>query len=103
MAALELAPGGAFDPAAFGEFLDAQPDLGTKWAPRYVRLVEHMPLTANNKVNKRPLRADRWETSDPVWLRVARDAPYRWMTPADVAVLRDEFEAHGRSHVLDTL
>jgi hypothetical protein len=23
------------------------------------------------------------------------------MTPADVAVLRDEFEAHGRSYVLD--
>ena len=28
-----------------------------------------MPLTANNKVNKQPLRSARWETGDRVWVR----------------------------------
>jgi fatty-acyl-CoA synthase len=103
MASLELAPGAGFDPEAFAEFLAAQPDLGTKWAPRYVRIVERTPLTANNKVNKQPLRAERWETDDPVWMRESRDAPYRRMVDADVASLRAEFDAHGRAHVLDAM
>ena len=38
MAALQLREGAAFDPDAFAAFLAAQPDLGTKWAPRYVRI-----------------------------------------------------------------
>ena len=100
MAALELGPGVEFDPDAFAEFLAAQEDLGTKWAPRYVRFVERMPLTANNKVNKRPLRAARWETDDPVWVRHDADGPYRRMTDADAAALRAEFETRGRGHVL---
>ncbi|HEV8208106.1 MAG TPA: acyl-CoA synthetase, partial [Acidimicrobiia bacterium] len=101
MAALELGPGVEFDADAFAEFLAAQSDLGTKWAPRYVRVVEHMPLTANNKVNKQPLRAARWETSDDVWVRELADGPYRRLTEADVAALRDQFAAHGRAQVLD--
>ena len=101
MAALELGPGVEFDADGFAEFLAAQPDLGTKWAPRYVRVVEHMPLTANNKVNKQPLRAARWETSDEVWVRDPADGPYRRMTDADVAALRDQFDAHGRAQALE--
>jgi fatty-acyl-CoA synthase len=103
MAALELGPGVEFDPEAFASFLAAQPDLGTKWAPRYVRVVEHIPLTANNKVNKQPLRAARWDTDDAVWVRHAPDAPYRRMTDADADALRAEFDAHGRAHVLDAI
>jgi fatty-acyl-CoA synthase len=101
MAALELGPGVEFDADAFAEFLAAQSDLGTKWAPRYVRVVEHMPLTANNKVNKQPLRAARWETSDDVWVRDPADGPYRRLTEADVAGLSAQFAAHGRAQVLD--
>jgi steroid-22-oyl-CoA synthetase len=100
MAALELAPGASFDPDAFAAFLAAQDDLGTKWAPRYVRVVEAMPLTATGKVNKQPLRAARWETDDPVWVREGKDGPYRRMTSDDAAALRAEFESHGRGHVL---
>jgi fatty-acyl-CoA synthase len=99
MAALELGPDVEFSSDAFIEFLAAQADLGTKWAPRYVRIVEHMPLTANNKVNKQPLRAARWQTADAVWMRDA-GGPYRRMTDADADALRAEFETHGRSHVL---
>ena len=32
-------PGKSFDPDEFAEFLDAQSDLGTKWAPRFVRVM----------------------------------------------------------------
>ena len=42
MAALE-SRGAGFDPEAFPAFLAAQPDLGTKWAPRYLRLVDALP------------------------------------------------------------
>ncbi len=103
MAALELAPGVEFEPEAFAEFLAAQPDLGTKWAPRYVRVVEAMPLTATGKVNKQPLRSLRWQTDDGVWVREGKDDSYRRMGDADVAALHAEFEAQGRAHVLDAM
>src|SRR5207302_969481 len=38
MAAIELRPGAGLDPEAFASFLEAQPDLGTKWAPAFVRV-----------------------------------------------------------------
>ena len=94
MAALELSA--PFDVGAFAEFLAAQPDLGTKWAPRFVRIVAQMPMTSTNKVNKQPLRADRWETADAVYWRPSRDVPYRQLSAADVAELQRQFEEHGR-------
>jgi fatty-acyl-CoA synthase len=103
MTAVELGPGERFDPDAFAAFLAEQPDLGTKWAPRYVRHVAGMPLTATNKVNKQPLRAERWETDDPVWFRPEKDARYRRLTAEDVKALRDEFGDNGRAHVLEAL
>jgi fatty-acyl-CoA synthase len=103
MAALELASGASFDPDAFAAFLASQDDLGTKWAPRYVRVVAGMPLTATGKVNKQPLRAARWETEDAVWVREGKDGSYRRMTSADADSLRAEFERHERAHVLDAM
>jgi fatty-acyl-CoA synthase len=100
MAALEIEPGGSFDPAAFTSFLAAQPDLGTKWAPRYVRIVTALPVTATDKVNKLPLRSEMWNTADPVWHRKGRSQDYVAMTGDDVERLRDEFAAHGRTHLL---
>jgi fatty-acyl-CoA synthase len=69
MAALEIEAGSEFDPDSFTAFLAAQPDLGTKWAPRYVRIVTALPVTATDKVDKKPLRAQNWNTSDPLWHR----------------------------------
>ena len=40
---------------AFEEFLAAQPDLGPKQWPRYVRILDALPRTATNKVLKREL------------------------------------------------
>ncbi|MGI5326468.1 AMP-binding protein [Actinomadura nitritigenes] len=85
MAAVAMAPGRAFDPGAFAAFLAAQPDLGTKWAPRYVRIVAELPRTPTNKVIKRSLRDEAWNTADPVYerrdgsyVRRSPDSPRRW-------------------------
>ncbi|MFF5257315.1 AMP-binding protein [Actinomadura viridis] len=103
MAALELR--GPFDPAAFARFLAGRPDLGTKWAPRFVRVVAATPLTATGKVDKRPLRRARWEpgAAGPVWWRPGRALAYEPLTTGAADALREEFRAHGRAHVLTTL
>ena len=59
MVALETVPGRPFDPEAFAEWLAAQPDLGPKWVPRYVRVSSSLPQTATGKVTKVGLRAER--------------------------------------------
>jgi fatty-acyl-CoA synthase len=100
MAALTLRPGAHFDPARFSAFLAAQPDLGTKHAPRYVRIATKLPSTETNKILKRVLRRERWECADPVWLREA-DGAYRQLGAADATALRARFRARGREAVLD--
>ncbi len=100
MATLELEPGASFDPDAFTAFLAAQPDLGTKWVPRYIRVVASLPVTATNKVDKKPLRAEGWETSDPMWHRTGRGDAYVPFGPSDRIGLRDEFAANGRADLL---
>ena len=100
MAALELEAGATFNPDAFAAFLAAQADLGTKWAPRYVRIVSRLPTTATDKTDKKPLRAEQWWTDDPVWHRPDRSAPYRPLTADDRAALRDAFEVSCRVNLL---
>ena len=96
MAAIELCPGAVFEPQSFATFLAQQDDLGTKWAPRFVRLVPSMPLTSTNKVDKQPLRAEGWATGDAVWWRPPDEPSYRPLTTADRRRLQDEFEEHRR-------
>lgn len=69
MVALQLRPEAGFDPDGFAAFLAAQPDLGPKWMPRYVRLVEQFPMTETGKVRKRLLRAEGTGCADPLWWR----------------------------------
>lgn len=75
MAALQLRPGAAFDPTGFALFLTAQPDLGTKWAPRYVRVSEALPTTATAKILVRQLRNQGLECDDAVWQVAPGDPP----------------------------
>lgn len=96
MAVLELAPGAAFDPAAFAAFLADQADLGTKWAPRYVR-IGPLPVGATNKIDRRRVRRDRWYTDDPVWWRPGPSPAYQPFTAADLVDLEARFAEHGRS------
>ncbi|MFB8270314.1 AMP-binding protein [Streptomyces sp. NPDC055955] len=94
-------PAGPFDPLAFTEFLLSQADLGTKMAPRFVRIVERMPVTATNKVHRVGLRREGFRCADPVWWRPPGESEYRRLTDADVAALTAEYAAHGRSELLD--
>ncbi|WP_432018485.1 AMP-binding protein [Streptomyces sp. 1222.5] len=74
---------GTFDPAGFAEFLRAQPDLGTKMAPRFVRVVERMPVTATNKIQRARLRGEGFRCADPVWWRPPGEESYRPLTAED--------------------
>jgi fatty-acyl-CoA synthase len=99
MAAVQLRPGAAFDPDGFATFLAAQSDMGTKWAPRFVRVSEALPITATSKVLTRTLRAEAWRCPDPVWW-TPHGRPgvgYQLLGSSDVAGL-DEAAA-GRSGV----
>ncbi|MGW1954172.1 AMP-binding protein [Streptomyces sp. NPDC001920] len=75
---------GTFEPAAFEAFLSAQPDLGTKMAPRFVRVVERMPVTATNKIHRARLRREGVRCADPVWWRPPGERTYRRLTQNDV-------------------
>jgi fatty-acyl-CoA synthase len=96
MAALELIPGARFDPTAFAHWLAAQPDLGTKWTPRFVRIAASLPQTANGKVTKLALRAEAWVCDEPVWWQAPRTDMYALLTAADRSALAAALAAHGR-------
>ncbi|MFE5894254.1 long-chain-fatty-acid--CoA ligase [Streptomyces sp. NPDC056468] len=74
---------GTFDPVAFADFLAAQPDLGTKMAPRFVRVVERMPVTATNKIHRAGLRREGVRCADPVWWRPPGEQTYRSLEDAE--------------------
>jgi fatty-acyl-CoA synthase len=103
MVAVELKPGAVFDPEAFDGFLDEQADLGTKWRPRFVRVAASFPLTHTNKIKKRDLRREHWETTDPIWWKPNRDAGYRPFSDSDAKELNAEFEQAGRAQLLDAV
>ncbi len=103
MAAIELRPGTRFDPADFDEFLDEQPDLGTKWSPRYVRIAAEMPKTETQKVLKRLLRREHWMVDDDVFWRETKGTPLRVMSVADRDELHARFAARDRMDQLERL
>ncbi|MEI7479225.1 MAG: AMP-binding protein, partial [Actinomycetes bacterium] len=83
MAAVQLRPGANFDGVLFDQFLSEQSDLGTKWAPTYIRISGELPITATTKVLKQTLRSDALATTDEVYSRSARSGPYVLMSDAD--------------------
>jgi fatty-acyl-CoA synthase len=105
MAAVEMRPERSFDPAGFAGFLARQPDLGTKWAPLFVRIVAAMPVTGTGKITKTGLSAQGWSCDDAVfWRPESRgqlEAPYRPLTEGDRGRLRRTFEDHGRLGLLE--
>ena len=99
MCAVTMRPGAEFDPELFADFLSAQSDLGTKWRPTFVRVVDAVPTTANGKIDKAPLRAAAWEADD-VWWAPTRTSPYQRLTEVDRERIRDEFIRSGRANAL---
>lgn len=102
MCAVELDTGAEFDPVAFGACLAEQPDMGDKWWPRFVRVTDRIPLTGSNKVNKAPLRAVAWNTSDPVYTRVGRTSEYVLLDDETRVRIEEQFVANGRTALLPT-
>ncbi|WP_241732655.1 AMP-binding protein [Dietzia sp. B19] len=103
MAAIQLEPGVAFDPAAFSEFCRTQPDMGTKWAPRFVRIMETMPVTATRKIAKPDLRRQSWTGPGEVYVRGGAalvggddDDEFRPLTSALRDSVLEQYSLHGR-------
>ena len=101
MAAVEVSDLTDFDPDEFAAFLAEQDDLGTKSAPRFVRVSTNLPVTGSNKVLKRELQAQLWRTDEPVYRWEGRGEPvYAPMTEDDKGDLEAQFEASGRQRFL---
>ncbi|MFF6780212.1 AMP-binding protein [Streptomyces sp. NPDC012510] len=91
---------GTFDPCRFAAFLLDQPDLGTKMAPRFVRVVPSMPVTATNKIQRATLRREGFRCPDPVWWRPPGKWAYHRFSAVALARLVTEYRAHGREELL---
>ncbi|MFF1923126.1 AMP-binding protein [Streptomyces sp. NPDC058221] len=101
MAAVEIAAGTRFEDMDLPGFLDRQEDLGTKGAPRFVRVSHALPTTASGKLRKKEMQLDGWRTGDPVYRWAGRGKPaYTPMTDEEKAALRGEFQANGRARFL---
>ncbi|MFB7550443.1 AMP-binding protein [Streptomyces sp. NPDC056154] len=101
MAALEVAEGTRFEDLDLPGFLAGQQDLGTKGAPRFVRVSHALPTTGSNKLRKKEMQLDGWRTDDAVYRWAGRGRPaYALMTDEDKAALRGEFLANGRGRFL---
>lgn len=102
MAALKLDPGVEFDPILFRSELESQSDLGTKWAPRYIRIIDQVPVTANHKVFKPALRREAF-VCDRAWWRPDREADYEPLDARALDQLRTRYAAQGRAHLVEGL
>jgi fatty-acyl-CoA synthase len=104
MASVVLREGSELLPGAFATWLDAQPDLGPKWRPRYLRVAAELPTTGTNKVLKRTLARQKFRLDlvgdDPIYVR-ERGRPYRRFTPDEEWRLHAEFVDAGRERFWD--
>jgi fatty-acyl-CoA synthase len=94
-----------FDGSSFASWLNGQPDLSTKWQPRFVRVSEALPSTPTNKVLTRTLVHQKYRSDrvggDAVYLRARGEESYRRFDERDEARLREAFAANGRLAVWD--
>ena len=106
MAALQLQPGATFDPAEFAEFLNSQTDLGPKWVPSFIEIVDDFPMTPSNKVIKRELVLRRWHNAETegdarIWWRTGREIRFERFSIAEAQLLRSKFAAQNREGLLN--
>ncbi|HEX6310356.1 MAG TPA: AMP-binding protein [Acidimicrobiia bacterium] len=105
MAGLVLRPGAELDPVAFAAWLDAQGDVGSKWRPRYVRVLHDPPTTGTNKIVKRTLVHQKWRRDrlgrDVVFERGRGDEHYRPFGDDDEQALHDAFARNQRERFWD--
>jgi fatty-acyl-CoA synthase len=96
LAAVQLNDPQRFDEAAFAAWLDAQPDLGTKWFPKFLRITATLPTVGHDKIDRQRIKRESWATGDRVWWRPDRAAGYRVLTDSDRDALYAEFAENDR-------
>ena len=105
MAGLVLREGTGFDPDDFARWLDASPEIGPKWRPRYLRVLREPPTTGTNKIVKRVLVQAKWRADlvdgDDVYVRLRGEDAYRRFTPDDERALHESFVHHQRDRFWD--
>jgi fatty-acyl-CoA synthase len=105
MAAVQLRDGATFDPIAFAAFIDATPEIGPKWRPRYVRVVTEFPTTGTNKIVKRTLVRQKYRRDlcgdDALYVRDRGADAFREFTDDDEAALRAALDRAGRIRFWD--
>jgi len=105
MCAVQLRDGATFEPVAFAAFVDAQSDIGPKWRPRYVRVVESFPTTGTNKIVKRALVRQKYRRDrcgdDALWVRGRGEDVYRRFTGDDERALHAALTTAGRARFWD--
>jgi fatty-acyl-CoA synthase len=105
MAALQIRDGAVVDAAAFAAFVDGLAEVGPKWRPRYVRLVEQFPTTGTNKIVKRTLVHQKYRRDrcgdDTLWVRERGADAYRKFTSDDENALHAALERAGRGRFWD--
>ncbi|HLM19279.1 MAG TPA: AMP-binding protein, partial [Acidimicrobiia bacterium] len=67
MVAVEVDDLAGFDLDAFDDFVQAQPDLGPKWVPSFVRIMPELPKLASMKIDKTRLRREGWDAPAVSW------------------------------------
>ncbi|HEY1700254.1 MAG TPA: AMP-binding protein [Trebonia sp.] len=101
MAAIEMPRGVRLMGLGLSEFLTVQEDLGTKGAPRFVRVTTALPATGSGKIRKKELQMEGWLCDEPVYQWTGRGAPsYTLLTADGKAALRARFRAAGRERFL---
>ncbi|MDI9915998.1 long-chain-fatty-acid--CoA ligase [Rhodococcus sp. IEGM 1379] len=70
-----------FDPEAVAAYIDSRPELGPKQKPTLIRVCSEFPRTATFKVVTRTQSAERWNTTDPVWIRQRGEKDFQLLTP----------------------
>jgi fatty-acyl-CoA synthase len=105
MAAVQLRGDSSFDPSAFATYIDSLPEIGPKWRPRYVRVVDEFPSTGTNKIVKRTLVRQKYRRdlcgADAFWVRDRGADAYRSFTDDDEQALRAALEQAGRARFWD--
>lgn len=82
---MEVRDGHVFDPSEFSAFLNDASDMGSKWFPRFVVVVDDMPLSASNKVVKSRVLDEAMSGTVKVFSRV--DGCYVWSDGKDLSDL----------------
>ena len=106
MAAVQIQPGTKFEIDEFAEFLRAQSDLGPKWIPSFIQIVEEFPMTPSNKVIKRELVLRRWHDAEndanaKIWWRNGKETRFEVFGREQAQELRAKFAAHQREGLLN--